>query len=76
MQAARETRGEKRRTVNRCDACFSGGGVRVARGTLRAFGRAKEALVMNLVVWLPAMFLLGLVTMTLCYAFIGACDKI
>lgn len=31
---------------------------------------------MNLVVWLPAMFLLGLVSMGLCYAFIGACEKI
>jgi hypothetical protein len=31
---------------------------------------------MNLVVWLPAMFLLGLVTMIACYAFIEACDKI
>ncbi len=31
---------------------------------------------MNLVVLLPAMFLLGLVTMILCYAFIGACEKI
>jgi len=31
---------------------------------------------MNLMVWLPAMFLLGLVTMGLCYAFITACEKI
>jgi hypothetical protein len=31
---------------------------------------------MNLVMWLPAMFLLGLVTMGLCYAFIDACDAI
>jgi hypothetical protein len=31
---------------------------------------------MNLVVWLPAMFVLGLVVMGLCYAFIGACEKI
>jgi hypothetical protein len=31
---------------------------------------------MNLVIWLPAMFLLGLVTMIACYAFIGACEKI
>ena len=31
---------------------------------------------MNLTVWLPAMFSLGLVTMTLCFAFIGACEKI
>jgi hypothetical protein len=31
---------------------------------------------MNLVVWLPAMFLLGIVTMVLSYAFITACEKI
>jgi hypothetical protein len=31
---------------------------------------------MNLVIWLPAMFLLGLVSMGLCYAFIDACEKI
>jgi hypothetical protein len=31
---------------------------------------------MNLVVWLPAMFALGFVTMSLCYAFIFACEKI
>ena len=31
---------------------------------------------MNLFVWLPAMFGLGLLGMVLCYAFIEACDKI
>ena len=31
---------------------------------------------MDLVVWLPAMFSLGLVGMIACYAFIGACEKI
>ena len=31
---------------------------------------------MNLVIWLPAMFLLGLVSMGLSYAFVGACEKI
>lgn len=31
---------------------------------------------MNMLVWLPAMFLLGLGGMILCYAFIEACDKI
>jgi hypothetical protein len=31
---------------------------------------------MNLTIWLPAMFGLGVVTMILCYAFIGACEKI
>jgi hypothetical protein len=31
---------------------------------------------MNLVVWLPAMFVLGLVSMGLCIAFVTACEKI
>jgi len=31
---------------------------------------------MNLVLWLPAMFGLGLVAMGLCYAFIDACERI
>lgn len=31
---------------------------------------------MNLVVWLPAMFLLGLVSMRLFLAFVTACDRI
>ncbi len=31
---------------------------------------------MNLEIWLPAMFLLGLVAMGLCYAFLLACEKI
>jgi hypothetical protein len=31
---------------------------------------------MNLVVWLPAMFLVGLVGMGLCLAFVIACEKI
>jgi len=31
---------------------------------------------MNLVVWLPAMFLLGLVALGLCLAFVIACERI
>lgn len=31
---------------------------------------------MNLMVWLPAMFLLGLVSMGLCIAFVTACERI
>jgi hypothetical protein len=31
---------------------------------------------MNLLVWLPAMFLLGFGTIVLCFSFIDACDKI
>jgi hypothetical protein len=31
---------------------------------------------MNLEIWLPAMFLLGLIVMGLCYAFLVWCEKI
>jgi hypothetical protein len=31
---------------------------------------------MDLGIWLPALFLLGLVTMGLMFAFLGACDRV
>lgn len=31
---------------------------------------------MNLVVWIPAMFLLGIALMGICYLFLKACEKI
>jgi len=31
---------------------------------------------MNLVIWLPAMFILGIVMMGLCLLFLKACEKI
>lgn len=31
---------------------------------------------MSLMLWLPAMFLLGLAGMAVCIAFVSACDKI
>jgi hypothetical protein len=31
---------------------------------------------MNLVVWIPAMFLLGLATMGLMFAFVAACRRV
>ena len=31
---------------------------------------------MNLVLWLPAMFLLGLGALGLCLAFVAACEKV
>jgi len=31
---------------------------------------------MNLEVWLPAVFLLGLATMALLFAFLAACEKV
>lgn len=31
---------------------------------------------MNLAFWLPAMFILGIVSMVLCFMFLEACDRI
>lgn len=31
---------------------------------------------MNLILWIPAMVLLGLATMGLMFAFVGGCDKV
>jgi hypothetical protein len=31
---------------------------------------------MDLVIWLPALFLLGLATLALLLAFVAACDKV
>ena len=31
---------------------------------------------MNLAIWLPAMFLLGIVAMVLCFLFLDSCEKI
>ena len=31
---------------------------------------------MNLVIWLPAVFLLGLATLGLMFAFVAACDRV
>jgi hypothetical protein len=36
----------------------------------------RRSVSMNLAVWLPAMFLLGIVAMGLCYLFVKACEKI
>ena len=62
----------------------------VRDGTLNAFERLSRlegwlldaalpgpgGRVMNLVVWLPAMFALGLTVMGLCYGFLVGCEKI
>jgi hypothetical protein len=38
--------------------------------------RLQGEVVVNLEIWLPAMFLLGLIVMGLCYAFLIGCEKI
>jgi hypothetical protein len=37
---------------------------------------AKEGFPMNLVIWLPAMFFLGIAAMGVCGLFVKACEKI
>jgi len=37
---------------------------------------AKEGSPVDLTIWLPGMFVLGVASMLLCYAFIAACEKI
>lgn len=36
----------------------------------------QEIAVFNLVLWLPAMFLLGLLTFAVLFAFVAGCDKV
>jgi hypothetical protein len=33
-------------------------------------------MIMNLTVWLPALFVLGLATMALMFAFLAGCEKV
>lgn len=37
---------------------------------------SKEDVTMNLAIWIPMMFLLGLALMAICLVFIKACEKI
>jgi len=39
-------------------------------------GQTRWSTKMNLAIWLPGMFILGLAAMGLCYAFLLACEKI
>jgi hypothetical protein len=39
-------------------------------------GRARRIRTMNLVIWLPALFALGLISMATCLAFTEACARI
>jgi len=47
---------------------------RVSEG--QRLGSPKEERGMDLEIWLPAMFLLGVVAMGLCYAFLVGCENI
>ena len=55
----------------------------VVQGTAGGFdgaifdaGSEKGLALMNLVIWLPAMFVLGLAAMGICLAFVSACEVI
>lgn len=50
--------------------------VRLELGADRAGCPRPQEGPVSLIVWLPAMFLLGLTGMALCLAFLSACDKI
>jgi hypothetical protein len=56
-------------------ALAAGRGIGAARVSDRRRGERKERS-MNLVVWLPAMFALGLVSMGVCLVFALACEHI
>ena len=65
------------RRVSKTASLVGGGpGARGARMAQRDERRIAGRFAMNLVVWLPGMFLLGVVSMGLCYAFLCACEKI
>jgi hypothetical protein len=63
--------GERNRAV---DVIQMGlGSLLFARRTIRLDGWRNH---MNLATWLPAMFVLGIASMGLCYAFLKACERI
>ncbi len=43
---------------------------------LRFVGSPTARIIMNLTIWLPAMFLLGLATLGLMFAFLAGCEKV
>jgi hypothetical protein len=43
---------------------------------LRFVGFPTARIIMNLTIWLPAMFLLGLATLGLMFAFLAGCEKV
>ena len=45
-------------------------------GAIFGAGSEKGLALMNLVIWLPAMFVLGLAAMGICLAFVSACEVI
>jgi hypothetical protein len=63
------------------NASTIGGEITRSYGTRLAFGERSppgnpEEVRMDLVIWLPALFLLGLLTMGLVFAFLAGCERI
>jgi hypothetical protein len=50
--------------------------VEAARSLLSRSGDPKGRQLMDLAIWLPGMFLLGLLTMAAMFAFLVGCDKV
>jgi hypothetical protein len=50
--------------------------VRCARDRQRIRGMARKERVMNLVVWLPALFVLGMILFLIAYSVLLACERI
>jgi hypothetical protein len=51
-------------------------GTQTAKVMLRNSSADRWGGLMNLEIWLPAMFILGLVTLGLMFVFVEACDKV
>jgi hypothetical protein len=60
-----------------CDTGTAGGTARAFTGVSDFLGSGDFLMEpFNLAIWLPALFLLGVVTMALLFAFILGCDKV
>lgn len=46
----------------------------MAKNTIR--GPRPETATMDLTIWLPSLFILGLVVMALMFAFLAGCDRV
>ena len=57
------------------DALAERGGV-IPRSASARLTTIREELMMNLTIWLPALFALGLAAMALMFAFVHGCDKV
>jgi hypothetical protein len=64
----------RRRATGAADAADANADARLRLAGPTPLRREERS--MNLFVWLPAMFALGLVSLGVCYAFVFACEDI